>query len=40
MSGAAVNYSFIEHFQDVAPAHFTARRLEREYDKDFCLDGI
>jgi hypothetical protein len=29
--GAAVNYAFIEHFQDMARAHFTVRRLERVY---------
>jgi hypothetical protein len=29
-----VNYAFIEHFQDVARAHFTIRRLERVYGKD------
>jgi hypothetical protein len=34
LGGAAVNYAFIEHFQDVARAHFTVRRLEREYGKD------
>ncbi len=33
--GAAVNYAFIEHFQDVARGHFTVRRLERAYGKDF-----
>lgn len=33
--GAAVNYAFIEHFQDVAKGHFTVRRLERTYGKDF-----
>lgn len=32
--GAAVNYAFIDHFQDVARAHFTVRRLERRYGKD------
>jgi hypothetical protein len=31
---AAVNYAFIEHFQDVARGHFTVRRLERFYGKD------
>jgi hypothetical protein len=31
LGGAAVNYAFIEHFQDVARAHFTVRRLERVY---------
>ena len=29
--GAAVNYAFIEHFQDEARAHITVRRLERVY---------
>jgi hypothetical protein len=31
LGGAAVNYAFIEHFQDLARAHFTVRRLERVY---------
>jgi hypothetical protein len=34
LGGAAVNYAFIEHFQDVARGHFTVRRLERFYGKD------
>jgi hypothetical protein len=34
LGGAAVNYAFIEHFQDVAQGHFTVRRLERVYGKD------
>ena len=33
LGGAAVNYAFIEHFQDVARGHFTVRRLERRYGK-------
>jgi len=33
LGGAAVNYAFIEHFQDVAKGHFTVRRLERAYGK-------
>jgi EcsC protein family len=33
LSGAAVNYAFIEHFQEVARGHFTVRRLERVYGK-------
>ena len=32
--GAAVNYAFIEHFQEVARGHFTVRRLERLYGED------
>lgn len=34
LGGAAVNYAFIEHFQEVARGHFTVRRLERRYGKD------
>jgi hypothetical protein len=30
-SGAAINLLFIDHFQDLARAHFTIRRLERKY---------
>jgi hypothetical protein len=29
--GAAINVAFIQHFQAIASAHFTVRRLEREY---------
>jgi hypothetical protein len=32
--GAAVNYAFIAHFQEVARAHFTVRRLERRYGQE------
>jgi hypothetical protein len=34
LGGAAVNYAFIEHFQDVARGHFAVRRLERAYGKE------
>jgi EcsC protein family len=34
LGGATVNYAFIDHFQEVARAHFTVRRLERTYGKD------
>jgi len=34
LGGAAVNYAFIEHFQEMAKGHFTVRRLERAYGKD------
>jgi len=34
LGGAAVNYVFIDHFQEVARAHFTVRRLERGYGKE------
>jgi hypothetical protein len=33
LGGAAVNFAFIEHFQEVARGHFTVRRLERVYGK-------
>jgi hypothetical protein len=32
--GAAVNALFVNHYQDVARAHFTVRRLEREHGED------
>lgn len=31
VGGALINTYFIGHFQDIARAHFTIRRLEREY---------
>jgi len=34
LGGGAVNYAFMEHFQDVACGHFTVRRLERTYGKE------
>jgi hypothetical protein len=34
LGGAAVNYAFMEHFQDVARGHFNVRRLERTYGKE------
>ena len=34
LGGAAVNYAFIDHFQEVARAHFVVRKLERRYGKD------
>ncbi|MFL6798937.1 MAG: EcsC family protein [Xanthobacteraceae bacterium] len=33
LGGAAVNYAFMEHFQETARGHFTVRRLERRYGK-------
>jgi hypothetical protein len=38
LGGAAVNLAFTEHFQDVARAHFTVRRLERVYGADAVHD--
>jgi hypothetical protein len=34
LGGAAVNYAFIDHFQDIARGHFAIRRLERAYGKE------
>jgi hypothetical protein len=34
LGGAAVNYAFIDHFQDVARGHFAIRRLERAHGKE------
>jgi hypothetical protein len=34
LGGAAVNYAFIDHFQEIARAHFVVRRLERRCGKD------
>lgn len=33
MGGALINSYFIDHYQDIARAHFTIRRLEREHGK-------
>ena len=33
LGGAAVNYAFIDHFQQIARAHFTMRR----YGKDIVI---
>ncbi len=35
VSAAAINTIFMQHFQHMARAHFTVRRLERKYDKEF-----
>src|SRR5262249_5677866 len=36
LGGAAVNYAFIQHFQEVARGHFAVRRLERAYARRRC----
>jgi hypothetical protein len=33
-TGGTLNYIFVEHFQKMATAHFTIRRLERAYGAD------
>lgn len=32
--GGSINYLFIDHFQKMAKAHFTIRRLERKYGEE------
>jgi hypothetical protein len=34
LGGAAVNAAFMDHYQDLARAHFTVRRLERTYGRE------
>jgi EcsC family protein len=34
LGGAAVNFAFMQHFQEIARGHFTVRRLERLYGKE------
>ncbi len=34
VSGASVNLIFMEHYQQMAKAHFTVRQLERRYGKE------
>ncbi|QNK76879.1 EcsC family protein [Winogradskyella sp. PAMC22761] len=34
IGGGGLNYVFVDHFQKMALAHFTVRRLERKYGED------
>ncbi len=34
VGGGSINFIFVNHFQKMATAHFTLRRLERKYGKD------
>ncbi|MBC6997424.1 EcsC family protein [Cytophaga sp. FL35] len=34
VGGAGINLAFIQHFQNMAQAHFSIRRLERKYGED------
>ncbi len=34
VGGGAINLAFIQHFQNMAEAHFSIRRLEREYGEE------
>ncbi len=36
--GGAINLAFINHFQSMAKAHFTIRRLERSYGEELVQD--
>lgn len=38
LGGATINMLFIEHFQQMAHAHFTVRRLERIYGKELIAE--
>jgi hypothetical protein len=35
IGGASINLLFINHFQATARGHFTVRRLERKYGREF-----
>ncbi|MEE4162409.1 MAG: EcsC family protein [Woeseiaceae bacterium] len=39
VGGGLVNTVFISHFQDMARAHFSIRRLERKYSPEFVQDA-
>ncbi len=42
-TGGTINYIFVQHFQKMATAHFTIRRLERSYGEEFIkkvYDGL
>jgi hypothetical protein len=34
IGGGLINALFMDHFQDTAEAHFSVRRLERQYGPD------
>ncbi len=40
LTGAAVNAAFTDHFQALARAHFTVRRLERRFGADLVRDAF
>lgn len=40
LGGATVNYLFTQHFQNIAHAHFTIRRLERTYGVEVVQQAI
>ena len=38
LGGGSVNFLFINHFQTMARAHFSIRRLERQYGKELVME--
>jgi hypothetical protein len=40
LGGAAVNTAFMDHYQDLARAHFTVRRLERTYGREVVREAF
>lgn len=39
LGGASINLAFIQHFQNMAHAHFSIRRLEREYGEELVRES-
>jgi hypothetical protein len=39
IGGALINSYFIDHYQDLARAHFTIRRLERQYGESLVREA-
>jgi len=39
IGGGTLNYAFINHFQKIANAHFTIRKLERLYGSDLVMEA-
>ena len=37
VGGGSINFIFVDHFQKMATAHFTIRRLERKYDQEMVM---
>lgn len=38
VGGGSLNFLFLNHFQSIAKAHFTIRKLERKYSEDLVRD--
>jgi len=39
VGGGSLNFLFLNHFQNVAKAHFTIRKLERKYSEDLVREA-